>query len=117
MNSPDQNQELRQWALFLHLSQLSGFIIPFGGIIAPIAIWQMKKDELPAIDEHGKMVTNWIISSIIYAVVGAILTLVLVGFIILAVVIGCSLVFPIIGGLKANEGKFWKYPLTLEIIK
>jgi uncharacterized Tic20 family protein len=26
-------------------------------------IWQLKKDEIPALDAHGKMVANWMISS------------------------------------------------------
>ncbi|MEM8639270.1 MAG: DUF4870 domain-containing protein [Cyanobacteria bacterium P01_G01_bin.54] len=117
MNRPDQSQESRQWAMFLHFSQLSNFVIPLGGIIVPIVIWQLKKEELPGIDEHGRMVTNWIISSLIYGVVGAISSAVIVGFIILAVVFVCSIVFPIIGGLKANKGLFWKYPLTLEFLK
>jgi uncharacterized Tic20 family protein len=60
------NRQVRQWALVLHLSLLAGFIIPLAGMVAPIIIWQLKKEEMPGLDAHGKVVTNWIISSIIY---------------------------------------------------
>src|SRR5207248_4635078 len=49
-----QEQQTRQWALFLHLSILAGFVVPFAGLIVPIVIWQLKKAELPGIDVHGK---------------------------------------------------------------
>jgi len=34
------NIDGKQWALFLHLSQLINFVIPLGGVVAPILIWQ-----------------------------------------------------------------------------
>lgn len=112
-----QTPEQKQWGLFLHLSQLLNIIIPFGGIIAPIVIWQMKKDEMPGLDAHGKMVTNWLISSLIYLVVSGILTVVLVGLLGLLAVAVMGIVFPIIGGIKANNGELWEYPLTIKFLK
>lgn len=112
-----QTSEQKQMGLFLHLSQLINMIIPIGGIIAPIVIWQMKKDEMPALDAHGKMVTNWLISSFIYMVVSGILTIVLVGILGVIAVAIMSIVFPIIGGIKANNGELWEYPLTIKFLK
>jgi len=60
------DEETRQWAAILHFSLFSGIIIPLGGLIVPIVIWQLKKADLPGIDPHGKVVVNWIISSSIY---------------------------------------------------
>jgi hypothetical protein len=36
-----------------------------GSLIAPIIIWQLKKNEFPELDAHGKVVVNWIISVLI----------------------------------------------------
>src|SRR6187431_2675255 len=44
---------LRQWAMFLHLSMLAGYLVPFAGLVAPVVIWQIKKSEMPGIDVHG----------------------------------------------------------------
>ena len=49
-----QTAEQKQMGLFLHLSQLLNLIVPFGGVVAPVVLWQMKKDEMPALDAHGK---------------------------------------------------------------
>lgn len=112
-----QTPEQKQWGLLLHLSQLANVLIPFAGIIAPIVIWQIKKDEMPALDAHGKMVTNWLISSFIYLVVSGVLTVILVGLLGLLAVAVMGVVFPIIGGIKANNGELWEYPLTIKFLK
>lgn len=112
-----QTQEEKQMGMFLHLSQLINIVIPLGGIIVPIVIWQMKKDEIPALDAHGKMVVNWLISSFIYMVISGILMLVLIGFLTFLAVVVLGVVFPIMGGIKANNGEFFDYPLTIKFLK
>jgi uncharacterized Tic20 family protein len=113
LQTPDQ----RQMGLFLHLSQLAGLVIPFGGIILPIVLWQTQKDKMPALDAHGKMVVNFMLSVLIYAVVSVILMFVLVGFLTLLAVGVIHIVFPIIGAVKANNGELWEYPLTIKFLK
>ncbi len=103
----------REWAMFLHLSQLLGFLLPFGGVIAPLLIWQVKKDELPDIDDHGRVVMNWALSVLIYFVGAVVLAFVLIGIPLLLVLAVLAVVFPIIGGIKANEGELWRYPLSI----
>ncbi len=112
-----QTPEEKQMGMFLHLSQLANIIIPPIGIIAPIVLWQMKKDEMPALDAHGKMIVNWLISGFIYGIIGVILTFFLVGILVLLALGVVSVVFPIIGGIKANNGELWEYPLTIKFLK
>jgi uncharacterized protein len=115
-HDPDE-QQARQWAMFLHLSQLAGYIIPLVGLIAPIIIWQTKKEEYPILDEHGKIVINWIISELIYGAICSVLLFVIIGFPMLMILGILAVVFPIIGGIKANNGELWRYPMTINIIK
>ena len=100
----------RQWGLILHLSQFAGYVVPIAGFIVPIAIWQIKKDSLPLLDEHGKNCANWIISKIIYIVISVLLCVIFVGFLMLAVLSVCIILFPIVAAVKANNGEVWKYP-------
>lgn len=112
------NLTCQQWAMFLHLSQLFSLLLPGAGLVAPIVIWQVYKERFPELDAHGKMVTNWIISVIIYSVIGIILTFACgVGLLVLIPLGLVTVIFPIIGGIKASEGVFWSYPLTLRILK
>lgn len=107
------DQDARQWATFLHLSLLAGLLVPGLGFILPVVLWQVKKDELPGIDAHGKVVVNWMISALIYGAVSGVLCFLLVGFPLLGLLGLLSLVFPIIGALKANDGILWSYSLSI----
>lgn len=106
--------EARKWGMFLHLSQFAGYLVPLAGFVVPIVIWQMKKDQMPSLDEHGRMVTNWMLSALIYAVISVILIFVLVGIPMLWALGVLTIVFPIIGGIKAGDGVVWKYPMTIK---
>ncbi|MEZ5443170.1 MAG: DUF4870 domain-containing protein [Lysobacterales bacterium] len=109
--------EERQWGLFAHLSALVGFIIPFGSILGPLIIWQIKKNEMPFVDDQGKEALNFQITVFLAVIVSLILTFILIGFLLLLVVGLGALVFTIIGGIKANEGVAYRYPFTLRLIK
>lgn len=107
------DQDTRQWATFIHLSLLAGVLVPGAGFILPIILWQVKKDELPGIDAHGKVVANWLVSALIYGIASSLLLFVLIGFPLLGILALLALAFPIIGAIKANEGVLWPYPLSI----
>lgn len=110
------NSEERQYAMFIHLSQLAGSIIPILGWVLPLVLWQSKKDQSAYIDAHGKIVMNWIISSLIYGIISVILAFIGVGVILLIVLGICSIVFIVVGAIKANNGETWPYPLSIRFI-
>jgi uncharacterized Tic20 family protein len=109
--------DAKQWAMLLHFSLLAVFVVPFVGLIAPIIIWQLKKNEFPEVDAHGKVVVNWIISGIIYGAVCLLLSFILIGIPLLIVLCALTIIFAIIGGIKANNGELWKYPLSIPFLK
>lgn len=109
--------EERQWGLFAHLSSLIGFIIPFGNLIGPLVIWQIKKSEMPFVDDQGKEALNFQITIFLAVLVCLVLSFVLIGFLLLPLVGLAWLIFSIIGGIKANEGVAYRYPFALRLIK
>ena len=120
MNDPSApiktaDKQTRTWAMILHLSQLGNFVIPFSGVIAPIVIWQLKKDEMPELDAHGRIVANWLVSALLWGLVCLLLTLVVIGAFLAIALAVANVAFVIIGGIKANDGVAWKYPLSLNI--
>ena len=110
-------QQVGQWALFLHLSQLAGYVIPLAGWIAPILIWQLKKQDMPALDAHGKVVVNWILSELIYGAIAVILVFVVIGMPLLIALAAIGIIFPIIGAIKADNGIVWDYPMSTKFFK
>jgi len=111
------DKETRLWAMILHLSIFAGYAVPLAGMVAPIVIWQVKKTPLPAIDVHGRIVANWIISAFIYSVVSFLLVWVFVGIPLLIILGVLAVVFPIVGGIKASNGEAWRYPLSIRFLK
>jgi len=99
----------KSFLLLLHLSQLAGMILPGAGLVLPIVMWATEKGNSPLIDEHGKVIFNWMISSLIYTLISLVLCFFLIGFPILIVLLILMVVFPIIG----NDGMVWKYPLSI----
>jgi uncharacterized Tic20 family protein len=113
-----QTADEKQMGLFLHLSGLAFALVFPLGVVLPILLWQTQRDKMPALDAHGKMITNWMISATIYGVISFVLMFVLVGLLTGAVVWLMAVIFPIIGAIKANnDGDLWEYPLTIKFLK
>ncbi len=113
----NQKKQDREMLMVMHLSQLLNLVTGFGGIIVPLILWQLKKDEIEQMDEQGKEVVNFQISLFIYLAVGGILTVILIGFLVLAIFAIIGLIFPIINGIKAKDGNPVSYPFTIKFIQ
>jgi len=111
------SNDAKMWAMLCHLSALSGFIVPFGSLIGPLIIWQLKKNEFPIVDDQGKEALNFQITTLIAAIVSGILIFVAIGIVLLIVVAIASLVLTIIAAIKANNGETYRYPFALRLIK
>lgn len=114
MNQHDQQS--RQWAMFCHLSALSGYLIPFGHIIGPLIVWLIKKDEMPLVNEQGKEALNFQISMTMWMFVAFLLIFVLIGFLLLPALALAHLILTIIGAVRANNGETYHYPLTIRFL-
>ncbi|HCS63005.1 MAG TPA: hypothetical protein DIW64_02365 [Cellvibrio sp.] len=101
------------YALILHLSQFCSWLFPFLGLVVPLIMWQSKKED-SYIDEQGKVVMNWVFSSLIYAIICLILFVILIGIPMLAVLAICSVVFTIMGAMDANKGVIKNYPMAIK---
>ena len=110
---PDPDKQARTWNMLCHLSALAAFIgIPFGNILGPLIIWQIKKNEFPSVEIHGKAALNFQITVTIAAGVSAVVAVVLsffcIGYLLfpLVILIGLAgLVFAIIAAIKASNGE------------
>ena len=113
ISSPDD----RNWCMFIHLSQFCNYVVPIAGLIVPLILWVMKKDESAIIDLHGKIVLNWIITEFILAIGFGILIIFIIGIPLLLALLVLGFVFPILGAVKAQNGETWPYPFSFEFIK
>lgn len=114
---PKKQQNARLWAMLCHLAAFLGGAFPFGHIAGPLIIWIIKKDEFPEVDAHGKESLNFQISLTIYMLIASLSMLILIGFVLLPALVVFGIVCVIVAALRANEGGFYSYPLTIRFIK
>ncbi|WP_134684522.1 DUF4870 domain-containing protein [Brevibacillus migulae] len=117
MESYLPSKDERLWAMIAHLSALSGFIIPFGNALGPLIIWLIKREEMPFVNQQGKEALNFGISVTIYAAISYILVFILVGVVALIALFIFWLVVVIIAAVRTNEGKAYRYPLCIRLVK
>ena len=106
----------KQWGMFVHLAALATFIIPFGNFVGPLIVYLIKKDEFEFVADQGKEVLNFQITWTLILIASGILIFAGIGFLLLIGFGIAWLVLVIIGVIKANEGIFYRYPLTFRFI-
>ncbi|PJE44207.1 MAG: DUF4870 domain-containing protein [Pseudomonas sp.] len=114
---PVPGPEARQWAMFCHFAAFLGLVIPFGNLLGPLIVWQIKKDLDPFVDAQGKEALNFQISVALAALLCFLLMVVVIGFPLLLLVSIAALVLTIIAGIKANEGQAYRYPFVWRLVK
>ncbi|MCK4562343.1 MAG: DUF4870 domain-containing protein [Flavobacteriaceae bacterium] len=122
-------------AFLLHLSAFFGYLFPFGGVVAPLVFWELKKQESNFLDKNGKEAVNFNLSYLLYTFVlgmsilpfvfhsifSGLHHLPLFGIIsmvsLLGVLATVKFVLIIYAAIKANHGEVYRYPLTIKFIK
>jgi len=118
METSTSSSNVRTWTVLCHATALAGFFVPWAGhILGPLIVWLAKRGDSAEIDQHGKESLNFQISMLIYNLVAGILCLVLIGFVILGILHLLNLVLVIVASIQASEGKLYRYPLAIRLIK
>ena len=114
-SGPDSEE--KQMGALVHILGFCYYIVPgIGGVLGPLILWIMKKDESAYIDEHGREAVNFQISMLIYTIITAFLCLFLIGFLILPVLALVQIICTILAAIKASEGSYYRYPLTIRFL-
>ena len=116
--TPSTSSNVRTWCILAHATALVGFLVPLvGHLVGPLIIWLAKRQDSAEIDAHGKESLNFQLSMLIYNAIAAILCLILIGFFILGILHILNIIFVIIASIQASEGKLYRYPIALRLIK
>lgn len=95
------------------LAHILGIVL---GFIGPLIIWLIKKDESAFVDYHGKEALNFQITLFIAYMVSFVLAFVLIGLLLIPILFLVQLILPILAGVAANKGEYYKYPATLRLV-
>ncbi len=104
------SKESRNTAVLIWIGTL------FLGFIPSLIVYLVKKDD-PYVLDQTKEALNWSITAAIGYVAGLILTFVLIGVLVFVVLGLCHLVFCVMGAMAASNGKNFRTPFALRLIK
>jgi hypothetical protein len=108
----------KTFALIAHFGGAAGAFLGAGGggWIAPLIAMLVKGNESPTVRAHSVAALNFHITMTIASIIGwtvGCLLLFIPGFIVWAL----ATIFGIIGGIRANEGTLYNYPMSLKLVK
>ena len=99
------------WIVLSHLSIFLGV-----GIVLPLIVYLVKKNESEAITYHAKEALNFHISVLIYSIACFLLTFIVIGILGFIVLALACLVLPIIAAIKGADGEAYRYPFTIRLV-
>ena len=109
----------RTWEVACHVSAFAGYLTGgIGWVVGPLVVWLLKRAELPSVEAHGKESLNFHISIFLYGVALALLGFVSCGatwFLLIGLAV-FQIVCTILAAMKASNGEFYRYPLTLRLV-
>ncbi|MGH8101063.1 MAG: DUF4870 domain-containing protein [Chthoniobacterales bacterium] len=116
--NPAASSDVRTWCVLCHASALLGLFLHFlGHLLGPLIVWLAKRGDSPEIDAHGKESLNFQLSMLIYDAIAFILCFVLIGIPILILLWILNTIFVIVASIQASDGKLYRYPLAMRLIK
>ena len=142
MNTTNENNN----AFLIHISAFAGYVFPFGSVLLPLILWNVKKDKSPELDQHGKEAVNFNLSYYLYSfILGIILVPFtfgtffhhlsrfgnldhfdfnmpnIFGFIgfssLFSFLFIAKFVLIIVAAIKASRGELYHYPLSINFLK
>jgi uncharacterized Tic20 family protein len=105
----------RLWGMLAHLLSFVAAYIALG-FLAPLIVLLVFGQRSAYVRAHAVESLNFNLSWLLYAIVGGILLIIGIGVLILIVLGIAYVVLVIIASVQANNGQFFRYPLTIRFI-
>ncbi|QOJ00016.1 MAG: DUF4870 domain-containing protein [Phycisphaeraceae bacterium] len=124
MVDPGATTSHRQIAMWCHLSGaiVAGLALISGGavtglaFVAPLIIWQVNKAASPFVDDHGREAVNFQLSCLFYTIAVSVFPDESGDALQRTVALG-SLAGTAFAGFAAHNGRFFRYPMCLRLLK
>ena len=88
----------------------------FLGFIGPLIIYLVTQQPGYVKDQSKEALNFWITITIVY-VIGAILTFIIIGGLIMAVAGIYGIIMAILAAVACSKGTDWRYPISIRMIK
>lgn len=110
---PDQE---RLWAMLAHLLSFVAAYIALG-FVAPLVVLLVFGPRSAYVRAHAVESLNFNLSWLLYAIIGVILIFLVIGIFVLIALGIAYVVLIVIASIRANNGEFFRYPLTIRFVR
>lgn len=113
------NNDEKTWALVAHFGGAAGMFVlgGVGGWIAPLIALMSRGNQSATVRQHAVNALNFQLTWSIVGVIGYLTICIVIGVIIIPVAALVGIIFGIVGGVKANDGVVYEYPVSIKMIK
>lgn len=94
-------------------THLGGTVFSF---IPALAVWALKKDESPYIEEQAREALNFQITVLMAQFAASVLYIILIGYALAGLVWLVNVVFCILAAISTSKGENYNYPIALRLI-
>ena len=109
-------EQERLWAMLAHLLSFVA-AYQFLGFVAPLIVLLVFGPRSAYVRANAVESLNFNLSWLLYAVVAGILLIIGIGLLILIALGIAYLVLVVIASVRANNGEFFRYPLTIRFVR
>jgi len=108
-------------AALMHVAPCLNIVLPGVGVVLPLVLWLIKKDDSPYLNRQGKEAVNFMIFyiTLIFAIIGGSIlsgSLLFTAFFLSFLFAAWLTVLSIIATIKVSQGKIYDYPFIFRII-
>lgn len=109
-------EQERLWAMLAHLLSFVAAYL-FLGFVAPLIVLLVFGPRSAYVRAHAVESLNFNLSWLLYGIVAVVLIIIGIGILILIALGLAYLVLVVIASVRANNGEFFRYPLTIRFIR
>lgn len=126
MTDQQVSGDQQTWRVLAHASAFIQFLgVP--SVVGPLIVWLLRRDD-SIVEPHARAALNFQLSLLIYFLLGGVVAFVafvtIIGIpiaalivIFLLVLLFLELLFALLATLAASRGEFYRYPMSLELVK
>lgn len=115
VTAPDLQEWERTYAMLTHLGAVVGMFLP---VVTSLILWLVKRGQSHYVDDHGKEAVNFQITLLIYGLVSIPLILICgLGYLTAIAAWVLCIVGMIMAAVAAQRGQYFRYPMTVRLIR
>ncbi len=106
----------RLWAMLAHLLSFVAAYL-FLGFVAPLVVMLVFGPRSAYVRAHAVESLNFNLSWLLYAIVSVVLIFIGIGILLLLALGIAYVVLIVVASIRANNGEFYRYPLTIRFVR